>query len=109
MYYRSAGSTVRGASFDAASIGVVWRKGIEIPGWDPNVWRRDACGAVMKWSDHGKTNEQGWEIDHKIPVSAGGTDDLWNLQPLNWRNNRSKSDNYPYWACTVPAPATLKT
>jgi len=41
------------------------------------------------------------EIDHIKPVSLGGTDDLRNLQPLHWRNNRYKGDNYPDWDCVA--------
>ena len=32
------------------------------------------------------------EIDHRIPKREGGTDDLWNLQPLCVHCNRSKRD-----------------
>lgn len=32
------------------------------------------------------------EIDHRIPKRDGGTDDLWNLQPMCRRCNRSKRD-----------------
>lgn len=32
------------------------------------------------------------EIDHRIPKRDGGTDDIWNLQPLCRRCNRSKRD-----------------
>ena len=40
----------------------------------------------------------GWEIDHIKPVSKGGTDNLSNLQPLYWENNRSKGDKLD-WKC----------
>lgn len=84
---------------DETSKQVVWQKGHEIPTFDPNVWRHDICGAVMKYEEHGNTNSQhGWEIDHIYPTALGGQTKLDNLQPLNWRNNRAKGDTYP-WRC----------
>lgn len=32
------------------------------------------------------------EIDHRIPKRDGGTDDLWNLQPMCRHCNRAKKD-----------------
>jgi len=76
---------------------LVWLKGIPIDGYDKSEWRKDVGGHAMKFSDHGDTNSKyGWEIDHKKPVSKGGTDDLSNLQPLYWQNNRDKGDTYPW-------------
>jgi hypothetical protein len=88
-----------GSGFDAATIEAVWRKGTPEPGLIS--FRKDACGASMMRDRYGKTETWGWEIDHVIPVSAGGSDDLSNLQPLQWENNRYKSDNYPIWTCKV--------
>lgn len=77
----------------------VWSKGKEIAGYDSRIWRHDVCGAVMKYSEHGNTNsDHGWEIDHKHPTALGGKNTWDNLQPLNWKNNRAKSDRYP-WTC----------
>lgn len=71
-----------------------------MPNYDPNAWRKDQCGAWMNRAEYGKTDSQyGWEIDHKKPIASGGTDDLSNLQPLQWDNNRHKGDSFPHWTC----------
>ena len=53
----------------------------------------------MNWSEHGnRDSEHGWEIDHIKAVTNEGSDELNNLQPLNWKNNADKSDK-TYWTC----------
>lgn len=97
---RSCGSNCRGRSFSEQEKSAVWRKATVIPGYEPRIWRRDTCGASMKWSEYGNTTSNfGWEIDHIKPVAAGGGDDLSNLQALQWANNRYKSDDWPAWSC----------
>lgn len=76
----------------------VWQKGRIIPGYNSNVWRQDMCGTVMKYGEYGLESKYGWEIDHIYPKDLGGSDDLSNLQPLHWRNNRRKGNTYP-WFC----------
>lgn len=87
-------------SFGQSDIDLVWKKGKVVAGYDSNVWRKDACGAWMKKSEHGNTDSKfGWEIDHIKPKAMGGSDELSNLQPLQWENNRHKSDDFPKWFC----------
>jgi len=90
---------------DVNLIDSVWAKGNPINpdskgnSYDPNIWRWDICGKVMKYSEHGDRNsEHGWEIDHSVPTARGGGNELSNLQPLNWKMNAAKSDNHP-WRC----------
>lgn len=73
---------------------LVWEKGKDVPGRNRSVWRFDDCGALIRKCDYGQTTEFGWEIDHIKPVSKGGRSEIWNLQPLQWENNRAKSDGY---------------
>lgn len=77
-------------SFTSDIIQEVWEKAQIVSDNDPNVWRKDQCGAWIGRGFYGNRNSQyGWEIDH---ISPGDEDDLSNLRPLQWENNTSKSD-----------------
>ena len=82
-------------SWSQQQIDNVWSKGGILPDLDSSRYRVDACGAIIEYSKRGDTSSTynfGWEIDHIDP--NGGDEDL-NLQPLQWSNNRSKSDKNP--------------
>jgi len=72
-----------------------WEKAKPIQGKNPNEYRKDPSGNVIRKASYGTLGKFGWEIDHKKPKSKGGTDNPRNIQPLHWKNNRQKSDNYP--------------
>ncbi len=98
---RTPGKRKDGSGFSKETVEAVWQKGTPIPGLPAYEYRKDYCGATMKRSLYGETVKYGWEIDHIRPVSKGGGDDLSNLQPLQWENNRHKGDDYPYWTCKI--------
>jgi 5-methylcytosine-specific restriction endonuclease McrA len=42
-----------------------------------------------------RTSRMGLTVDHWIPLSKGGSDDMSNLRPAHWICNRRKSDSLP--------------
>jgi len=91
---RNSNTDRNGNQFSEQTKIAIWNKAQVVPGTNS---RKDICGAWIDWSLHGVTIENGnrWEIDHIRPVAKGGGDELSNLQPLQWQNNRKKGDDYP--------------
>jgi hypothetical protein len=89
------GTNLLNEAFDDMAVDAVWLKGVIIPGVNPKLERKDVCGARIERYNYGDTtkNRTGWEIDHIISKTDGGGDHLDNLQPLQWRNNRSKAES----------------
>ena len=42
------------------------------------LYRKDDYGNVMYKSSYGKQSDIGWEVDHRHPISKGGTDSYRN-------------------------------
>ncbi|MCX6291555.1 MAG: HNH endonuclease signature motif containing protein [Bacteroidetes bacterium] len=91
------------ANFTDDKIKAVWQNAKTVANYDANKFRQDVCGAWIGWDSYGKETSLGWEVDHILPVSKGGTDHTTNLRALNWQNNRSKADDFPSYKTAVTA------
>ena len=88
---REPNTDADGRSFTHEVIEAVWHKARTMGIYE--TLRVDAWGWTIVRQDFGNTSSRyGWEIDHIVPVALGGTDDLSNLQPLQWENNRRKDE-----------------
>lgn len=70
---------------------ILWSRLSTVANRDPRLWRADRFGLLVYWPDYGNRNSNyGWEIDHVVPKVRGGSDELSNLQILNWQSNAKK-------------------
>ena len=89
--FRHRSTTASGQPFDETTIAAVWEKAQDSHQHHP--LRVDAFGVLIWREGYANTSSKfGWEIDHIRPVADGGGDELENLQPLQWENNRGKGD-----------------
>lgn len=88
----------------------IWDKMSSVPGKDPAKFKFDSCGALIEWGKYGdRQDDNGWEADHVVPksllqkkgVPEDEYDDEVNLRPMHWKNNDSKSSDYPEYQAKV--------
>lgn len=85
--YMHPSTDASGKPFDAATIEAVWNKAA--PSTEHPPMRVDAFGALIWREGYANTSSKfGWEIGHRQPLDKGGGDELENLEPLQWENNR---------------------
>ena len=88
----------------------IWKQAREVDGYDKDQVRKDACGAFMIYDKYAITDDiYGWQIDHICPraileelgYNEDEIDNIVNLRAMNWRNNNSKSDDYPSYTSVI--------
>jgi 5-methylcytosine-specific restriction endonuclease McrA len=70
----------------------VFQRAKKIRGMDSEKYRQDDCGNVLFKHSYGKHTPMGWEKDHIIPKSLGGSDKVENLRVLKTKTNRSRGN-----------------
>ncbi|KXX70611.1 hypothetical protein [Flammeovirga sp. SJP92] len=89
---------------------IAWNKLKPLGKKDPFLWRQDQCGAAIYRYSYGKTTAFGWEVDHIYPKglqgnitkkAVNGINNSYNLIAMHWKNNKSKSINYPSFNSAV--------
>ncbi len=84
----------------------VWQKARSVPGMDPELFRADEEGSVIRKTDfNNEASIYGWCFFHLTPVWEGGNDDLWNLKPLSCINKilfiagsfNRRAEEVEYW------------
>ena len=78
-------------ALDQKALRDIWQKGYITEEADPEIWRKDECGAWIRWGAYGDVESQfGWDVDPTVPGSDCGGENPSNLRPLQWRNRAAK-------------------
>lgn len=84
--------------FDTPTLDIIWEKAFPVEGLPPSLVRKDVCGALIvrnRFDDN--LSDFGWVVDHIYPSFNGGGDDIDNLRPMQWQNNKAKGNDYPVY------------
>ena len=71
--------------FDNETVQSVWEKARATNDQNPDEWRKDECGAWIKFDQYGhQASEYGWKIES---IKAGDQHKLENLRPFQHENS----------------------
>lgn len=92
--------------YDESLMDRIWEKAFPVDGLPSSLVRKDVCGALIVRNRFGDTHSDfGWVVDHIYPSFKGGGDEIENLRPMQWQNNRSKGNDYPVYFGSVRSNA----
>ena len=65
--------------------------------WEAHYGRKpgvkDPYGTWIEKTAYGDENSKfGWDLDHIVPKSRGGTNAMSNLRPMHYSNNRARGN-----------------
>lgn len=67
----------------------VWEKGRAIDNQDRTVWRKDECGAWIRYDHYGSEDSDfGWKV---VRVSIGGASEPVDLRPFHYENDYNRT------------------
>ena len=90
--------------FNNQELNQVWNKGTIVTWYDSKKYRKDQCWAWITYSQYwNRDSDYWWEIDHIQAASKWGSDSIYNLRPLHWKNNLRTSD----WRLQCPITASV--
>lgn len=90
--------------FTLEAIEKAWEKARMVDGFDPNMFRQDACGAWIQKDMFSQPGSMfGWGVDMILPLSMGGSPIEENIRALNYRNLMSKGNDYPSYKAVYTA------
>lgn len=67
-----------------------WKSANPVYGFDPCTVRKDCDGRYIRWDEFGGLSDFGWDIDHTLPPSLGGSDVIKNLRARHWQGSRQQ-------------------